>query len=45
MILLYTLKRPNVLPSDDFHVKKIMIKLYGLDPNVKLKAQMLEVAQ
>jgi DNA-3-methyladenine glycosylase II len=45
MILLYTLQRPNVFPYDDFHLKQIMVSLYGLNPNVKLKAQMLEVAQ
>ena len=44
MILLYTLQRPNVFPFDDFHVKEIMIKLYGLNPNVKLKAQMIEIS-
>ena len=44
MILLYTLERPNVFPYDDFHLKEIMIKLYGLNPNVKLKAQMLDVS-
>jgi DNA-3-methyladenine glycosylase II len=45
MILLYTLERPDVFPYDDFHLKEIMIKLYGLNPNVKLKAQMLEIAE
>ena len=44
MILLYTLQRPNVFPCDDFHLKEIMIKLYGLNPNVKLKAQMIEIS-
>jgi DNA-3-methyladenine glycosylase II len=44
MILLYTLQRPNVFPYDDFHLKEIMIKLYGLDPNVKLKAQMIDIS-
>jgi DNA-3-methyladenine glycosylase II len=44
MILLYTLQRPNVFPYDDFHLKEIMVKLYGLDPNVKLKAQMIDVS-
>ena len=44
MILLYTLQRPNVFPFDDFHVKEIIIKLYGLNPNVKLKAQMIEIS-
>ena len=45
MILLYTLKRPDVFPYDDFHLKEIMIKLYGLNPNVKLKAQMLDISE
>lgn len=45
MILLYTLQRPNVFPCDDFHLKEIMVKLYGLNPNVKLKAQMLEITE
>jgi DNA-3-methyladenine glycosylase II len=44
MILLYTLQRPNVFPYDDFHVKEIMVKLYGLNPNVRLKAQMLDIS-
>jgi DNA-3-methyladenine glycosylase II len=44
MILLYTLERPDVFPYDDFHVKEIMVRLYRLDPNSRLKAQMLEVA-
>ena len=44
MILLYTLQRPNVFPSDDFHVKEIMVKLYGLDPNSRLKAQMIDIS-
>jgi DNA-3-methyladenine glycosylase II len=44
MILLYTLQRPNIFPFDDFHLKAIMVKMYGLNPNVQLKKQMLEVA-
>jgi DNA-3-methyladenine glycosylase II len=44
MILLYTLERPDVFPYDDFHVKEIMVRLYDLNPNSRLKAQMLEVA-
>jgi DNA-3-methyladenine glycosylase II len=44
MILLYTLERPNIFPFDDFHLKAIMVKMYGLNPNVQLKKQMLEVA-
>lgn len=45
MILLYTLQRPNVFPYDDFHLKEIMAKLYGLNPNMKLKVQMLGIAE
>ncbi|TAG52117.1 MAG: DNA-3-methyladenine glycosylase 2 family protein [Cytophagales bacterium] len=45
MILLYTLERPNIFPFDDFHLKQIMVALYNLDPNVKLKAQMLDIAE
>jgi DNA-3-methyladenine glycosylase II len=45
MILLYTLQRPNVFPYDDFHVKQIMVSLYNLNPNSKLKAQMLAIAE
>lgn len=45
MILLYTLNRPDVFPFDDFHLKQIMVSQYNLDPKVKLKAQMLEVAK
>ncbi len=45
MILLYTLARPDVFPFDDFHLKEIMVKLYGLNPNVKLKAQMRDISE
>lgn len=45
MILLYTLERPNVFPYDDFHLKQIMVTLYGINPNVKLKAQMITISE
>jgi DNA-3-methyladenine glycosylase II len=45
MILLYTLGRPDVFPADDFHLKQIMVSLYGLDPQVRLRAQMLDVSR
>jgi DNA-3-methyladenine glycosylase II len=45
MILLYTLKRENVFPYEDFHLKQIMVSVYGLEEKVKLKAQMLELAE
>ena len=44
MILLYTLQRPNVFPFDDFHLKEIMVKQYGLDPNSRLKTQMIDIS-
>lgn len=44
MILLYTLKRQNIFPFDDFHLKQIMISLYNLNPKVRLKTQMIEVS-
>lgn len=45
MILLYTLQRPNIFPADDFHLKQIMIALYELNEKVKLKAQMIAIAE
>ncbi len=45
MILLYTLARPNIFPYDNFHLKQIMTSVYNLDPNVKLKAQMIAVSE
>ena len=45
MILLFTLQRPNIFPYDDFHLKQIMVSLYGLNEKVKLKAQMLTIAE
>ncbi|MFK7806470.1 MAG: DNA-3-methyladenine glycosylase [Saprospiraceae bacterium] len=45
MILIFTLNRPNVFSYDDFHIKQIMTKLYGLNPKSKLKAQMKEISK
>lgn len=45
MILLYTLRRPNIFPVDDFHLKQIMITQYQLEPKSKLKAQLLSIAE
>lgn len=44
MILLYTLERPNVFPVDDYHLKQILTSRYALNPKVRLRAQMLDVA-
>jgi DNA-3-methyladenine glycosylase II len=45
MILLFTLGRPQVFPADDFHLKQIMTSVYGLNPQQKLKAQMLAISE
>lgn len=45
MILLYTLERPDIFPADDYHLKQIMTKRYGIDPKSKTKASMKAVAQ
>lgn len=45
MILLYTLKRPNIFPADDYHLKILMTSLYQLDAQSRLKAQMKAVAE
>lgn len=45
MLLLHTLERPDVFPYDDFHLKQIMVSLYELNPNAKLKSQMIEVSK
>lgn len=44
MILLFTLERPDVFPSGDYHLKKAMTQLYALDPNHRLRAQMMDLA-
>jgi DNA-3-methyladenine glycosylase II len=44
MILMYTLNRPDVFAFEDYHLKQIMVKIYGLNPDVKLKAQMNDIA-
>jgi len=44
MLLLYTLRRPDIFPVDDYHLKQIMVKLYALDPKRQLRQKMLERA-
>ena len=44
MILIYTLNRPNVFSLDDFHMKQIMTRLYGLNPNSNLKSKMKQIS-
>lgn len=44
MILLYTLKRQNVFPEDDYHLKQIMTRLYSIDPKKGVTKKMNEIA-
>jgi DNA-3-methyladenine glycosylase II len=44
MLLLYTLGRPNIFPMEDYHLKKTMVSLYGLDPTMGLKKRMIEIS-
>ena len=45
MILLYTLRHPDVFPKDDYHLGQIMTKVYGLDPQKQLKKEMLRISE
>ena len=45
MILLYTLERPNIFPADDYHLKKIMTRLYAIDSTSKMKNQLHSIAE
>lgn len=45
MILLYTLKRPDVLPAGDYHLKQIIERLYGLDLRRRATAQISALAE
>lgn len=45
MVLIYTLNKPNVFPADDYHLKKIMIQLYGLEEGPRLKKEMQQIAE
>lgn len=44
MLLVYTIKRQNIMPFDDFHCKKTMLYSYALTEKSKLKVQMKEVS-
>jgi DNA-3-methyladenine glycosylase II len=45
MILIYTLQRPDVFAFDDYHIKQILVQLYGLNAQSRLKKQMQDLAQ
>ncbi|MEL7531732.1 MAG: hypothetical protein AAFN10_10510 [Bacteroidota bacterium] len=44
MFLLFTLRRADIFPVDDYHLKLVMAEQYELDPKSKLKANMKEIA-
>ena len=44
MILLFTLRHPDIFPCDDYHLSQIMPKLYGLDTKDKLAKTMMAIA-
>lgn len=44
MVLLYTLRRPDVFPYDDYHLTQVMSKLYGLNPKDRLAKKMMAIA-
>jgi len=45
MVLLYTLRRPDIFPENDFHLKRTMAKLYELPTNSKLPLAMRNIAE
>ncbi|WP_299335738.1 hypothetical protein [uncultured Psychroserpens sp.] len=45
MVLLFTLGRKNIFPTDDYQVKKIMSKLYVIDDSQNLKTEMLNISK
>ena len=44
MILLYTLQRENIVPFDDFHLKRVMKMLYDIN-DTALKTEMKYIAE
>lgn len=45
MILLFTLQKEDIFLPNDSHIKQVMPLLYGIDPRVKLKKNMLEISE
>lgn len=44
MILLFNLNRPDIMPLDDFHLKKAMMQVYELQDDKTLKKEMKLIA-
>lgn len=45
MVLIYSLNRENIFTAEDYHLKKIMPALYGLDPKKGLTREMKAIAE
>ena len=45
LVLLYTLKRPDIFPENDYHLKKVMADLFDLPTNSKLPLAMRNLAE
>lgn len=45
MILMFTLKRQNIMPLDDLGIQQGMMKLYDIEKDKNLKANMLTIAE
>ena len=45
MILLFTLKRADIFPYDDYHLKKVMAAVYGLPDDSKREKKMIQIAE
>ncbi|MFT4032498.1 MAG: DNA-3-methyladenine glycosylase 2 family protein [Siphonobacter sp.] len=45
MILIFTLQRPDVFPTDDLGIQQAMILAYGLEKDKHLKKRMIEIAE
>lgn len=45
MILMFTLQRPDLFPTDDLGIQQGMMRLFGLERDRHLKARMIELAE
>ncbi|MEM8558142.1 MAG: hypothetical protein AAGG50_10000 [Bacteroidota bacterium] len=46
MVLLFTLRRPDVFPADDYHLKQLMAHHYGIEgTGARLKRRMRDLAE
>jgi DNA-3-methyladenine glycosylase II len=46
MLLMFTIRRPDIFPIDDLGIQQGMIKLYGIEETGKaLKSRMLEISE